>query len=70
MDRGVRRFQNEPQGSLDPDTVRQAGGRAPGLILLRLEGAVQQDWNGEAFYWPILVIPTGIEPFLFSEENT
>jgi hypothetical protein len=68
-DGGVRRYQNDPVGSRDPALVRQASGRAPGLILQREEGLIANEWTGEPFYWPILVVPGGIEPFLFSEEN-
>ncbi len=69
LDRGVQRLQNEPHGYRDPDTVRQRAEFSPGLILLRQVGAVQDHWSGEAFYWPILVVPDNIPPRLFSEEN-
>jgi len=68
-DRGVQRLQNEPQGYRDPATVRQAGS-STGLILLRQEGSAHDNWSGEPFYWPILVIPNNVPPRLFSEENT
>jgi len=68
-DRGIQRLQNEPQGPRDPETVRGVAGSSPGLILLRQTGNPDANWSGEAFYWPILVIPNNVPPRLFSEEN-
>lgn len=69
LDRGIERLQNEPQGYRDPDAIRRVAHSAPGLILLGQVGSVQDRWSGEAFYWPILVIPDNVPPRLFSEEN-
>lgn len=69
FDRGVQRLQNEPQGYRDPETIRREAGAAPGLILLGQVGNVDDNWSGESFYWPILVIPDNVPPRLFSEEN-
>src|SRR6202043_432585 len=62
LDREVRRLQNEPQGYRDPATIRQRAGLLPGLILLRQVGSRNDNWSGEPFYWPILVIPDNIPP--------
>jgi Z1 domain-containing protein len=69
LDRGIQRLQNEPHGYNDPATVRQFAGPSPGLILLRQLGSPDDNWSGEPFYWPILVIPNNVPPRLFSEEN-
>lgn len=70
MDRNVQRLQNEPHGRNDPNAVRRVAGPSPGIILLKQNGLVEDNWSGDSFYWPVLIIPNGIEPRIFSEENS
>jgi hypothetical protein len=34
-----------------------------------VNGAVADDWNGQPFYWPVLVSPAGIQPVIFTAET-
>ena len=42
--------------------------RRPALVLLQQEGSVKQGWSGAAFWWPILVAPTDVEPCVFASK--
>lgn len=41
----------------------------PALIMLQQEGSVDLGWSGHKFWWPILAVPSNVEPCVFASKT-
>ena len=53
-------------GNEDLDPAHEIATDRPVLMLFRENGDVQQGWMGEAFYWPVLVMPANTRTSIFT----
>jgi hypothetical protein len=61
------RLQNAPDRQADQDALAPIQGRRPCLMLFEVT-ADSEGWNGQAFFWPVLVAPPGTQPVIFTAE--
>lgn len=68
------RFSNVPytasgSGS-EGEVVKEISEEIPVLLLSRQNGSEDLDWNGHAFWWPVLFMPKKIETVIFSSNES
>lgn len=49
--------------------VEDSGRKKPLLILLQQQGAKNQGWSGQKFWWPILAAPAAAKPCVFAAKT-
>jgi hypothetical protein len=63
------RLQNAPERQQDHIDLQPVRGNRPALFLFKVNGQAVDGWNGQDFYWPVLIAPTGIQPVIFTAET-
>jgi hypothetical protein len=61
--------QNAPYGATREARLRQVAEDSPALAFFHNVGAVDGDWNGSPFIWPVLFVPDGVVPTVFANNR-
>ena len=63
-------FADSPEGSAkDISLARTTAVDVPVLFLIRQNGAVEQNWRGSPFWWPVIFTPANARPTLFAKKG-
>jgi hypothetical protein len=61
--------QNAPYGAGTERPIRAAAGQSPALALYHNVGKKEKGWSGSPFFWPVLFVPQGVRPTVFSNNR-
>ena len=61
--------QNAPYAASTEDPLREAARNSPALALYHNIGEVDRGWSGSPFIWPVLFVPDGVVPAVFSNNR-
>lgn len=63
--------QNAPYAAATEDPLRRAAGRCPAVAFYHnlVLGEADKGWSGSPFIWPVLFVPNGVVPAVFSNNR-